>query len=138
MPAVSALLDPAQKGFLSATNGQCHTEDLNEFFYRAVGENVQKYVFLLDTAKAFDSIDHTWILKVLDKAAFPDWLLRFVRCSLYDVKALLWTGRSQEIFLKNPKRGREKSRILESYQETAPDSDFVQARKRIWCPFRPA
>ena len=86
MPAVSALLDPAQKGFLAGISGHSHIENVNNFFYQGVANNSQRFVFLLDTAKAFDSIDHTWIFKVLRKAAFPDWLLHFVKCSLHDVK----------------------------------------------------
>ena len=62
-------------------------------------DNVQKFVFLLDTAKAFDSIDHTWILRVLNKAAFPRWLLQFVRCSLYDVKVAPFFGSSPSCFI---------------------------------------
>ena len=58
MPAVSALLDPAQRGFLAGISGHSHIEDLNKFFYQGVVDNTQRFVFLLDTAKAFDSIDH--------------------------------------------------------------------------------
>ena len=92
MPAVSTFLDPAQKGFLARVNGHSHTEDLNEFFYQGVATNTQRYVFLLDTAKAFDSIDHMWIFKVLEKAGFPIWLRHFVRCSLHDVKVAPFFG----------------------------------------------
>src|SRR5205823_3255699 len=56
MPAVSTFLDPAQKGFLAGINGHSHIEDLNEFFYQGITNNIQRFVFLLDTAKAFDSI----------------------------------------------------------------------------------
>ena len=53
MHAVSAFLDPAQKGFLASTSGHSLTEDLNRFFYQGVVDNVQRFAFLLDTAKAF-------------------------------------------------------------------------------------
>jgi ribonuclease HI/exonuclease III len=86
MPAVTALLDPAQRGFLAGISGHPHIEDINKFFFQGVVDNSQRFVFLLDTAKAFDSIDHAWIFKVLRKAAFPNWFLHFVKCSLHDVK----------------------------------------------------
>jgi hypothetical protein len=65
MPAVSAFLDPAQRGFLASISGHSLTEDLNQFFYQGIADNAQRFAFLLDTAKAFDSIDHAWIIKVL-------------------------------------------------------------------------
>ena len=99
MPAVSTLLDPAQRGFLARINGHSHTEDLNEFFYQGVATNTQRYVFLLDTAKAFDSIDHRWIFKVLEKAEFPIWLRHFVRCSLHDVKVAPFFGGPPSCFI---------------------------------------
>jgi hypothetical protein len=99
MPAVSTLLDPAQKGFLAHINGHSHTEDLNEFFYQGVATNTQRYVFLLDTAKAFDSIDHRWIFKVLEKAEFPVWLRHFVRCSLHDVRVAPFFGGPPSCFI---------------------------------------
>ena len=94
MPAVSALVDPAQKGFLTGQNGHEHTLRINEFFFEGVKQNTQRLCFFLDTAKAFDSIDHTWALRVLAKAGFPPWLTAFVKGSLSNVKVSPCFGRS--------------------------------------------
>jgi ribonuclease HI/exonuclease III len=94
MPAVSELVDPSQRGFLAGKNGHEHTLKINEFFFQGVKQNIQRLCFFLDTAKAFDSIDHSWALRVLSKAGFPSWLLAFVRGSLHDVKVSPCFGRS--------------------------------------------
>src|SRR6185437_6774477 len=92
MPAAQAFLDPSQRGFLSGINGHAHTESINKFFYDGVEGDDQRYVFFLDTAKAFDSIDHAWIMAVLDKAEFPLWVRRFVRGSLANVRVTPFFG----------------------------------------------
>ena len=61
MPAVVDYINPSQKGFLAGKNGSDHTVDINKIFYDAVKEKKDHLLFLLDTAKAFDSIDHDWI-----------------------------------------------------------------------------
>jgi hypothetical protein len=94
MPAVSDYLNPAQKGFLNGKSGSDHTTDINQIFYDAVKEKRDHFVFLLDTAKAFDSIDHDWITFVLVKAGFPPWLRNFVKGSLSSVKVAPYFGGS--------------------------------------------
>ena len=61
MPAVLDFIDPAQKGFLAGRSGADHVSDINNFFYEGLEKGEDRYLFLLDTAKAFDSIDHEWI-----------------------------------------------------------------------------
>ena len=58
MPGVIDYLNPSQKGFLTGISGSDHTVDINAFFYDAIKKKLDKLLFLLDTAKAFDSIDH--------------------------------------------------------------------------------
>ncbi len=94
MPVVSELVDPSQKGFMSGKNGHEHTLKINEFFFEGVKQNTQRLVFFLDTAKAFDSIDHSWALRVLCKAGFPPWVIAFVKGSLSEVKVSPCFGRS--------------------------------------------
>ena len=59
--------------------GSEHVEDINDLFYKGVEEGLSKYLFLSDTVKAFDSIDHGWIHLVLSHLGFPTWFLRFVK-----------------------------------------------------------
>ena len=94
MPAVSSLVEVSQKGFLAGQNGMDHTLQINEFFFEGVKLNAQRLGFFLDTAKAFDSIDHQWVLHVLAVAGFPPWLLSFVEGSLSHVKVAPCFGRS--------------------------------------------
>ncbi len=56
MPAVLGLVDPSQKGFLAGRCGGDHTLDINTFFYEGVEKGIDRLLFLLDTAKAFDSV----------------------------------------------------------------------------------
>src|SRR5207253_2111136 len=86
MPAVVNFINPSQKGFLAGVNGSDHIVDINTFFYDAIRNKWDRLLFLLDTAKAFDSIDHDWIHHVLAKAKFPPWLQNFVKGSLSGVK----------------------------------------------------
>lgn len=92
LPAIKDLVHPCQKGFLNGIDGTEHLVDINNFFYSNLAKRINSHVFLLDTAKAFDSIDHDWIHEVLQRAAFPTWFKRFVRCSLTDVKVSPFFG----------------------------------------------
>lgn len=86
MPAVLQLVSPSQKGFLTGVESDDHIVEINSFFYEAVSKKESKYLFLLDTAKAFDSIDHEWIHKVLKRTEFPFWFTSFVEVVLDKVK----------------------------------------------------
>ena len=92
MPAVLELVDPAQKGFLNGRSGSEHTVEINTYFYTGVEEKLDRLLFLLDTAKAFDSIDHAWIHQVLEHTKFPSWFRFFVRGALNDVKVSPFFG----------------------------------------------
>ena len=88
---VSKLVEPCQKGFLQNKSGADHTVDINTWFFDGVAKNESRLLFFLDTAKAFDSIDHFWIFSVLERAGFPHWFRFFVRGSLDKVAGpLLW------------------------------------------------
>ena len=54
---------------------------------------IDRLLFLLDTAKAFDSIDHDWIHLVLARLKFLPWLRFFVRGALHDVKVSPFFGK---------------------------------------------
>jgi hypothetical protein len=77
MPAVSSFVHPSQKGFLRGKHFTDHVVDLNKKFYDGVIKKLERFIFSMDTAKAFDSIDHEWIFFVLKKIGFPSWFLHF-------------------------------------------------------------
>ena len=94
MPGVVDLVEPSQKGFLWGKSGADHTCAINEYFFEGVKTNTQRLCFFLDTAKAFDSIDHQWALHTLAKMGFPAWVTHFIESSLHDVKVSPCFGRS--------------------------------------------
>ena len=57
----------SQKGFLAGKNSGNHIVDINDLFYEAVAQKLSRLLFLLDTAKAFDSVDHDWVHHILEK-----------------------------------------------------------------------
>ena len=94
MPAVLDIVEPSQKGFLSGRQGADHILDINAFFYEGVEKFLDRFLFLLDTAKAFDSIDHNWIHTVLEHVGFPRWLRFFIRGCLQNVRVAPFFGQS--------------------------------------------
>ena len=97
MPSVENFIEPAQKGFLTGRQGTDHVLDVKSFFYEGVENNIERYVFLLHTAKAFDSIDHGWIKYVLKYIGFPPWFLNFVAGVLSDVTVSPFFGKGSSI-----------------------------------------
>ena len=99
MKAVKDLIDPAQKGFLSGIQGTDHVVDLNTLFYNAVVRKKDKFIFFLDTAKAFDSIDHHWIQDLLVKTKFPAWFINFFKASVHNVRVTPFFGTMSSILI---------------------------------------
>ncbi len=99
MPAVIDLVDPCQKGFLAGKNGSDHILDINTLFFEAVEKKEEQLLFLLDTAKAFDSIDHSWVHRILKKVGFPSWLRHFVKGALTSVKVTPFFGTRTNVWI---------------------------------------
>ena len=88
-PALLATLHKAQKGFVQGRHFEEHLRELNERFYEIVeqgkaGENY--FVLFMDTAKAFDSIDHDFIHVAVRRAGLPAWFQQLVRALLHQVR----------------------------------------------------
>ena len=77
-PATRALVHTSQKGFVAGRRGSDNVEGITDLFYGAVAEDTELHVLQVDTKKAFDSIDHTFITSVLAHVGFPGWLLMVV------------------------------------------------------------
>ena len=88
MPAADAVIEAGQAGFIKSPNrrGRFNIRRLTDFFYQAVEAGLPYYVLFIDTAKAFDSIDHVWIFAVLEKIGMPEWVMNIVRALMYNVK----------------------------------------------------
>ena len=65
IPAAQALLRTAQKGFVPGRQSQDHIVDVTTEYYSKLEKKQQHFLLLLDTEKAFDSLDHGIIFKVV-------------------------------------------------------------------------
>lgn len=81
--AVQALIGKEQMGFLNGRQMTSHIRDLNELFYDP--NNSPFYAMFMDTAKAFDSIHHEFIMAVLKAQGWPTWFINTVENLLTDV-----------------------------------------------------
>ena len=99
MPGLLDLIESCQKGFLSGRQGADHVVDVNEFFYQGVEGDSERFLFLLDTAKAFDSIDHSWITTVLNHVGFPAWFQRFIKGCLTNVSVAPFFGKGTHCWI---------------------------------------
>ena len=82
-PALNAILHPAQKGFIPGRLGTEHIHDLNKRFYGALEKGDPYHLLFVDVKKAFDSIDHSFILHTIERAGLPNWLQNVVRGFLH-------------------------------------------------------
>ena len=88
-PALLATLHASQKGFVKGRHFEDHIRELNENFYAMLedGEEGDNYFILfMDTAKAFDSIDHCFIHEAIRRTGLPAWFSRLVVGLLHDVR----------------------------------------------------
>ena len=85
-PTVDKIVDSAQQGFISGRVMSKHLLDLNKEFYEAWQSDEEYYVLFTDNAKAFDSIHHDFILRVLRKQGFPVWFVKTIESLLSGVK----------------------------------------------------
>ena len=103
IPAVCAVLQNSQKGFIKGRFFEEHIRALNEKFYEIAesdeaGENL--FILFMDTAKAFDSIDHAFIVTALRRTGFPSWLITVVEGLLHLVKVKPTFRSSKEYWIE--------------------------------------
>ena len=88
-PALLATLHPSQKGFIQGRNFVDHICELNEKFYEMVEEGEEGdnfFILFMDTAKAFDSIDHIFIHEAIRRTGLPPWFSALVRGLLHSAQ----------------------------------------------------
>ena len=85
-PSLKERLLPEQKGFIPSRQGSDHILDITSLYYSRLGKKEQIFILFLDTAKAFDSIDHQFIHAVLSSAGFPSWICNVVKGLLHEVE----------------------------------------------------
>ena len=86
MPAVDAIADKRQKGFIRGRIGGDNIRELTDLYYTKLNKQEQHYLLFIDTAKAFDSIDHDYLFAVLNKIGMPNWIINVIRGLMSNVR----------------------------------------------------
>jgi ribonuclease HI len=84
-PALQACIHKDQKGFVPGRVGTEHAHAITTSFYSSLSRKQQRYVLLLDTRRAFDTVSHAFIHACLAAMGFAGWLCRAVAGLLHDV-----------------------------------------------------
>ena len=92
MDASSRILEPCQKGFIPGRSGDDHLVDITEWFYSRCYNDLSAFILFLDTKRAFDSIDHSWIIAILRKLRYPRWFILLVKGLLHNVRVTPFFG----------------------------------------------
>jgi hypothetical protein len=92
MEASSKVLDLCQKGFIPGRSGDDHLMDITSWFYSRCYNDLSAFILFLDTKRAFDSIDHPWIITVLRKLRYPRWFILLVKGLLHKVRVTPYFG----------------------------------------------
>ena len=77
-PACQLMLQDSQKGFVNGRSGSDHIHSLTDKFYSSLHNRQRAHVLQMDTKKAFDSIDHSYINILLEVVGFAEWTRDFV------------------------------------------------------------
>ena len=87
-PFLQAVLKRSQQGFIPGRSGAAHINALNRFFFGAAQNDTQHkaYLLFLDTSKAFDSIDHDFVVAALERLCLPRWVINVVEAMLDNVE----------------------------------------------------
>ena len=86
MPAVDHISERCQKGFINGRKGETNIKGITNQFYSSLLEQNQHFFLFIDTAKAFDSIDHPFLFDVLAKIGMPAWVLNLVKGLMHKVQ----------------------------------------------------
>ena len=87
-PALQDFIEQTQKGFVPGRVGTEHVHGLTNEFYAALSKKKQLYLLSLDTARAFDSISHAFIRKLLAHIGMPPWVCNMVDGLLHKVSVM--------------------------------------------------
>jgi hypothetical protein len=114
-PAAKKILRQAQKGFIPDRSINDHVEDITTIFYSNLEKKQQHYILFLDTEKAFDSLDHGFIFKVLKHIGCPPWYINCYQGLLHNIQGIpvLSAPTKKRIFLnRGVKQGCPMSPII--------------------------
>ena len=66
-------------------NGSVHIINIHNQYHQAVDNKTLRIILFMDTKKAFDSIDHEFIHKILHHIGLPEWVTTIVHSLLMNV-----------------------------------------------------
>ena len=84
-PALQAVIGDTQQGFVSGRQGDRHIRELTRDFYSRMDKKQQRFVLMVDMARAFDSVTHSFIHSCLQAMNFAGWFCRAVAGLLHQV-----------------------------------------------------
>ena len=99
-PALQVLIDDAQTAFIRGRDPTSNIIHLNEVYYSDLSKKKQTFILFLDTKKAFDTIDHQFILAVLEQVGMPAWVLNMIETLLSDISVRLSLWHTDEFDIK--------------------------------------
>ena len=79
MPAVDSVVDARQRGFVRGRTGDDNIHEITNKFYDKLNSQDPHFFLFIDTAKAFDSVDHDYLFAVLNKINMPVWVANIVK-----------------------------------------------------------
>ena len=85
-PCLQSFLDEAQQGFIKDRKGTIHIINIHDFFHHNNMDD--RFLLFMDTKKAFDSIDHDFIHKILPHIGMPAWVCKPVISLMSDVSVI--------------------------------------------------
>ncbi|MFN9911973.1 MAG: reverse transcriptase domain-containing protein, partial [Pirellulaceae bacterium] len=85
-PCLNSFLLPQQKAFLHGRRINANIEDFNQRFYYSLSRRQQHLLLLVDFQKAYDSVDHTFLFKLVEYIGLPWWLCNIVKMLLTNLR----------------------------------------------------
>ena len=105
-PYLQVVRHKSQQGFLRGRSGSVNIKGINAFFYEAAGISAAEhrrrsaYLLFLDTAKAFDSIEHDFIVAALRRLCVPNWVILLVQGLLHEVWVTPIFGSTTDVLIQ--------------------------------------
>jgi len=99
-PCLQDFLDEAQQGFVKERQGSKLIINIHDNYYKALDKKQQHYILFMDTRKAFDSIDHSFITHMLKHIGMPDWVINIITNLLSNVMVSPVVGENTNVHIK--------------------------------------
>jgi hypothetical protein len=96
-PAITDILDPAQKAFIAEASIDDNIAFFNQLFAdNQADDRKNTFAFFHDFKKAYDSISREYIMTLLQQIGMPDWVLRLIAVLFVDNVAFPIVGSAHD------------------------------------------